>query len=172
MNGNMQAGGKTANGDHRGRGFTLVELMIVVAIIGLLSAIAVPGYQDYVRKGKRTEGKAALAAAASRLERFYTQNNCYPSPATTCANATGSGLALTAAGIPTFAGDNDAKASYDISVTINPQDFTVFAAPRVGVAWGPYGDPLCGRLTLTNTNRKWTQSNGTADDAAPVAGCW
>ena len=167
MNGNMLGGATTAIGVHRGRGFTLIELMIVVAIIGLLSMIAVPGYQDYVRKGKRTEGKAALTAAASRMERFYTQNNCYPSPATTCANATGSSLALTAAGIPAFSGDNAANASYDITATFNPQDFTIFAAPRA-----PFADPLCGRLTLTNTNRKWTQSNGAADDAAPVAGCW
>ena len=167
MNGNRLGGTTTAIGAHRGRGFTLMELMIVVAIIGLLSAIAVPGYQDYVRKGKRTEGKAALTAAASRMERFYTQNNCYPSAATTCANATSSGLALTAAGIPAFSGDNAANASYDITVTFNPQDFTIFAAPRA-----PFADPLCGRLTLTNTNRKWTQSNGAADDAAPVAGCW
>ena len=52
----------------RNRAFSLVELMIVVAIIGLLAGIGVPSYKEYVNKSKRAEGKAALTAAAARLE--------------------------------------------------------------------------------------------------------
>ena len=56
---------------------TLIELMIVVAVIGLLGAVALPAYQDSVRKAHRTDAKAALTAAAQRLERFYTENSRY-----------------------------------------------------------------------------------------------
>jgi len=155
------------NARRRQAGFSIVELMIVVAIIGLLAGIGVPSYRDYVNKAKRTEGKAALTAAAARMERYYTQNNCYPSSA--CGNPTSadSATALTNAGIPGFSGDTASKAAYNISLTVTPQAFTVTATPRA-----PFTDPLCGNLTLANTGRKWTQSNGTSDDATRVEGCW
>ena len=58
-------------------GFTLIELMITVAIIGILAAIAYPSYQEYVLRGNRTEGMAMLNDAAARQERFFAQNNSY-----------------------------------------------------------------------------------------------
>ena len=59
------------------RGMTLIELMIVVAVIALLGAVALPAYQDSVRKAHRADAKAALTTAAQRLERFYTENSRY-----------------------------------------------------------------------------------------------
>lgn len=58
-------------------GFTLVELMIVVAIIGIIAAIAYPSYQDQVRKAKRSDGQSKVMDAMARQERFYSENNTY-----------------------------------------------------------------------------------------------
>jgi type IV pilus assembly protein PilE len=58
-------------------GFTLIELMITVAIAGILVAIAYPSYTEYVLRGNRTEGQALLNDAAARQERYYAQNNTY-----------------------------------------------------------------------------------------------
>ncbi len=58
-------------------GFTLIELMIVVVVIGILAAIAFPTYRDQVRKTRRTEAKAALQEAMNRQERLYTTQNSY-----------------------------------------------------------------------------------------------
>ena len=57
----------------RATGFTLVELMIVVAIVGILAAIAYPSYVDSVRKGKRADGRAALTSLLQQQERYFTQ---------------------------------------------------------------------------------------------------
>jgi type IV pilus assembly protein PilE len=64
-------------GKHGMRGVTLVELLIVVTIIGILMAIAYPGYQSQMQKTRRADGKAALLNAAQALERCFTRFNTY-----------------------------------------------------------------------------------------------
>jgi type IV pilus assembly protein PilE len=59
-------------------GFTLIEMMIVVAIVGILAAIAYPQYVEYVAKGKRAECRSALLTASQKMEKFYSNNNRYP----------------------------------------------------------------------------------------------
>jgi len=92
-----------------GAGFTLIELMITVAIVALLAAIAIPSYQDSVWKGKRAEAKAAIFKALQAEERYYTQNNTYVQYSGT--PPAGSGA------FPVFSADNAANSRYTISVT-------------------------------------------------------
>ncbi len=59
------------------RGFTLIELMIVVVVIAVLAAIAYPSYQEYVRKARRTQAKADIVEYMQLAERYHTVNNTY-----------------------------------------------------------------------------------------------
>ena len=116
-----------SHASNRSRGFTLIELMIVVAIVALLAAIAVPSYARYVEKARRADAKSALLDAAQRLERCYTQNNTYVG----CPVATG----LTGDGFYTIA-----------APTQEANAFTLTAAPA-----GPQvNDTRCGTLTLNS----------------------
>ncbi len=129
----------------RSRGFTLIELMIVVAIVGILAGVAYPAYQEYGRRAKRSEGRAHLLDAAARLERFYSDNNQY-------ANT------LAAANIAPST-END-HYTLTLAAPGNRQTFTLTATPT---GWT---DGKCGALTLTNQGVKGEGGTGTVDD------CW
>ena len=70
------------------QGVSLMELMIVVMIVGILSAVAYPNYRDYVARAKRNEAKAALLQIATNQERFYLNNNSYSNDLTQLGFAT------------------------------------------------------------------------------------
>ena len=61
------------------QGFTLIELMIVVAIIGILAAVALPAYQDYTKRGRVTEGLALASGAKTAVTEYHASNNAFPS---------------------------------------------------------------------------------------------
>lgn len=62
---------------HGQRGFTLIELMVVVAIVGVLAAVAIPSYQEYAVKSRRADGRVLLLEVAQKQERWYTENMTY-----------------------------------------------------------------------------------------------
>ena len=128
------------------KGFTLIELMIVVAIIGIIGAIAYPSYDSYMKKSRRADAKIALTGMADQQERFYLQNNTYT---TNIANVGGTGT------------DEN---FYVLS--IDGADVNGFTLRATAVAGGPqaldnttnHGD--CTVMTLASTGAK-----------TPVA-CW
>lgn len=138
------------------RGFTLIELMITVAIVGILAAVAYPSYQDSVRKSRRADAKAVLLEAAQWMERFYTENNRYDQD-------TGG----TAVALPTSlaASPKDGATKY-YNIAFNPaaaqSTFTLRATPTSN--GGQDNDP-CGYLTLNNLGQKGVESS-------TVEKCW
>jgi type IV pilus assembly protein PilE len=142
-------------------GFTLVELLIAVAIVSILAAVALPSFQEQVRRSQRAEGKTALLRAAQLLERNYTANNTY---VTDLGPLHGLG-----ADVAVFSGENPALAAgnYRITATNQPcgniaQCFTLTATQN-----GTFNDPRCGNLTLTSTGVR-----GTVGGTETVERCW
>ena len=83
----------------RARGFTLIELMITVAVVGFLAAVAYPAYTNQIAKGRRAECRAGLYMAMQQQERYYTQFNVY------------AGSAAAPTNIRTFSGDSAARSA-------------------------------------------------------------
>lgn len=142
-------------------GITLIELMVVVAIIGILAAIAYPAYLDYVVKTKRSVGTSTLMQVAARQEQFYLDNRQYADD-------------LTDLGYPAnpFFVDENSNAHaanqtgvvYQISVNRpTATTYTLTATPQNAHATQ---DTKCGALTLDNRGTKGEGGTGSVSD------CW
>ena len=147
------------------RGFTLIELMIAVAIVALLAAIAYPSYQDSVWKGKRGEAKAAILRTLQSEERYYTQNNTY---ITYTAGTPPSG----SSSFPGYSGDSPTTSRYSIGVSLGGSTLcsgvndaskcVVVTATVIGSA-----DPKCGTaLAMDTVGNKYPALTGA------TALCW
>jgi type IV pilus assembly protein PilE len=128
------------------KGFTLVELMIVIAIIGILAAVAYPAYTSAVKKANRADGIDSLLSLASRMEEYYMNNDTY---AGATVNATGTG---------TVGSNKTSDDLYTMSITsATAFAYTLTATPKSA-------DSECGNLILNSLGQK-TASTG-------AAGCW
>jgi type IV pilus assembly protein PilE len=129
-------------------GITLLELMIVVAVVSLLAAIAYPSYRDQVIKSHRTEGKAALMETAQALERCFTNNNSF----TACGAVT----------LPFTTRHGRYQITEDQIASSVGTSYRLSAVPQGGQA----NDARCGTFSLTNTGARQITGSGT------VAECW
>ncbi len=143
------------------KAFTLIELMIVVAIVGILAGIAYPSYQDSVKKSRRSDAKAALMGFANAMERYYTENNSYCDAGGASGTGTNScGAAGTNdTGKPTiFATQSPIDGTtkyYDLTIQfVSQTTFTLRATP-IGAQNGD------GILELSNTQSRgrWDRNN-------------
>jgi len=145
------------------RGFTLVELMIVMAVVAILAAIAVPSYSAYVIRSKRAAARVALLQDAQFMERTYTVSGCYSAAAAPCG-----GAAVTSATLPIQQAPQDGVASYTIGFA--PGSPTPAAYGLVATQVPTFVDATCGNLTLDNVGNKGISIAGA--NATQIANCW
>ena len=131
-------------------GFTLIELVIVVAVIAILAAVAIPNYQDSVRKSKRGQMKADLVELAQRAERFHTVNNAY------------TGFWATVPATDRVSPRTGGVAAYSITEAEAANTFTLTATPEGGQT----NDSLCMTMTLNQAGAKTKSGSGALSD------CW
>lgn len=135
------------------RGFTLMEVMIVVVIVGILASVGFPAYKAYVDRAKRTEGKAFLMDIAARQERYFMDNNTYAADATDLGYSDSTPL-------------SDEK-HYKLEDPIDEGDTgSITTSYKLTIkTQAPFYDDVCGEdLTLDS---KGTQGSSTGD-----AVCW
>jgi type IV pilus assembly protein PilE len=130
------------------KGFTIIELMIVVVVLGILAAIAIPAYSDYVTRSKRADAKNALLAFQLEQEKFRANNPQYATAASLGLPANSPDGHYTIA----LSGAGGLATSYALRATPNPSQ----------------NDPECDVLTIDESNNRG--ATGTAAD--PVATCW
>lgn len=137
-------------------GFSLVELILVIAIIGILSSIAIPSYNGYIIKGKRSEGRAYLMDLVSRQERFYSDCNQYASTIT----ATGTSSCTTLTMRANTSSDSGEYGAPTIVLSDSNQDFDITITPA------NFTDAKCASLSIDETGAK--TFTGTGSQAI----CW
>jgi len=126
-------------------GFSLIELMITVAIVGILASIAIPSYQDSIRKGKRAEGRAALVDLLQQQERYIGQRGTYAA----FANSTGDG-----ANFKVFSGDKSQDTSYLLTAETCPSPNDSLKNCVLLTAVSQFTDAEAGNLTITSFGTK------------------
>ena len=141
---------------HGDRGFSLIELLLVIAIIGILAGIAVPLFLGERTKAMQAEAKSNLETLRLLEEQYFAENGCYyRNNAGTCTNTTISGVANIQAFLPGFKpGDPDSlRFDYDIALTGNPAA-TEFKAKAEGIT----GTPMDGVTFSLNQSNVWAGS--------------
>lgn len=147
----IQAGGMRK----KHKGFTLIELMITVAVIGILAAIAIPSYRDYVKRANRNEAKAMLMENVQFLERNYTEANKYDK------DSAGNGISIIRNRSPATG-----TKLYDIAVSnLAANTYTLTATPTAGA--GMAGDE-CAGLKIDHLGQK----SVTAGATLSAEECW
>jgi type IV pilus assembly protein PilE len=136
----------------RAGGYNLVELMVTVAVIGILSAFALPSYQQHVLKANRQDAQAILMETAQFMERYFTTNNAYSGSTDAALLANVSPVSPKGAALT--------RIKYNIrfvAASRTASAYTLEAVPRNG-----QDIDTCGTLTLSNTGVQ----------TAAMAGCW
>ena len=150
----------------RSRGFTLIELMIVVAIIAILAAIAYPTYVNYITKTRRAAATACLSEYANYMERYYTTNLRYDQ------DKSGTADDLTKVILDCAAQSQTGQYySYGFAAApaLSQSTYKILATPIPGSVQAAR-DTQCGVLGIDQAGQRYYQS--TSKDVAGLAVCW
>ena len=144
-------------------GFTLIEMMITVALIGILTAVALPSYREYVLRGQRADAKTALMKASQWLERAATASGSYPAESS----------------FPAALELSEGK-KYDICY----KQLKITSTAALGTAYlltaspkSPATDSVCGRLTLSQDGNRGVNATAACNNRGTLTGdivqtCW
>lgn len=156
-------------------GFTLIEVMITVAIVAILAAVAYPSYVDQIRRGSRAEAKVVLMENALFMERNYTVNSCYHRSDRSCTCDAANCTTEANVTLPFVQAPRTGSAKYtvsgDYSGCDNGQCFELSAVPTGAMT----GDP-CGTLTLNQAGKQgagnFDGDDIAGDDPDDILACW
>lgn len=144
-----------------GGGFTLIELMVTVAIVGILASIALPAYSSYVARARRADARGQLLQAAQFMQRFYAANDQYS------VSRDGS---KTAAQALADAGLDHSPASggqlYQLATPVVPTTENTFTLTMAPVATAGMANDACGSFTLNGAGQKGVTGSASVDT------CW
>ncbi|OAM52123.1 hypothetical protein A7981_01135 [Methylovorus sp. MM2] len=126
------------------RGFSLIELMIVVVIVVILSAIAIPSYSNYVIRAKVTEATSELATKRVQMEQYYQDNRQYAQTATACADSQ--------------------SANFSFTCVADANTYTITATGKNAISGFTY--------TIDQANVKTSNITSPADWASTSSNCW
>ena len=140
-------------------GFSLIELLIVLGIMGVLSLIATPRYNDYITRAHRTDGQLALFELANRMERYYFDNNDYST-----ARIGGHGPHTI------LSSEQSAGGHYKLSIEGASASAYRLQATPIGVQ--ATRDAQCQSLTLTHAGKKNIEKGPTGMPKGTALNCW
>jgi type IV pilus assembly protein PilE len=145
------------------RGFTLIELMVTIAIIGILAAIAIPAYSAYIQRANRSDARTLILEAAAFLQRGFSQNNVYPPDLP----------------LPYRVSPANGAAKYNIGVLRTDTTYTIAAVPVGTMAGDECGTLVVNQAGLRGRAAGATIANGVASaitspdfTAAVPSHCW
>ena len=141
------------------KGFSLIELLVVVAIVGILTTIAYPGYREYVTRARRSDGQTALLDLANRMERYYSTDHSYQT-ATIDSNKTTDIL-----------GSNESNGGwYSLSIRhATDADYLLQASPKGTQATS---DTRCQSLTLNSFGAQGITTGPAGPPTGTATQCW